>query len=158
MKEIKREIVWLPEELAKKVKDLEDKDLRYDLVSKYVDEAKLDMKYAVEGIDEDVVVFKASMIRIRTEFKKVVAEQVADMEKLWETHDKKSSDIKNKVETLVAKLKPVTEELNAINALFSKIGTYNLEKVVETLQKVSNLYGKEKDMIQFVIEHFGEKK
>ena len=158
MKEAKRELVWLPEALAKKVKDLEDKDLQYDIVSKYVDETKLDMKYAVEGIDEDVIVFKASMIRIRAEFKKVVAEQVADMEKLWETHDKKSSDIKKKVETLVADLTPITEELKEIDTLLGKISTYNIDKLIDSFRGLQNLYGKEKEMFQFVVNHFGEKK
>ena len=149
-------LVWLPKKMAEKVKDLDSDELKFDLVSKYVDESKLDMKYAVEGIDEDVIVFKASLIKARAEFKKVVYEQTSGMDKLWQVHNLKASEINRKVSTLLKELKPITEELNAINALFGKIGTYNIERVIESLQKISNLYGKEKEMVQFVINHFGE--
>lgn len=66
-----KELVWLPKELAAKIKDIEGVEgLRKEILS-YVDETKRDLRNDIEMMDEDILLYKAYMIQARDKFKHI---------------------------------------------------------------------------------------
>ena len=60
-----KDIVWLPKSLAKKVNALDTRDSKAynDVIQDYIDASKREIKANVESLEEDVLIYKAAMIK-----------------------------------------------------------------------------------------------
>ena len=156
--EEKRSFVWLPESLAKKIKEAESEEKQLLFVNKYLEECKIDMRSEIESLDEDLLIFKSKMLTAKLEFKKAKDEQLDASYELWEKYDKDLEKTRIKTDKMLKVLTPLTQELKKIDELFSNIKSYDLERFLKLIKSVSNLYGTEKEMFKFLVNNFKQSK
>lgn len=63
-----REIVWLPKSLAIKVKEVDDVKAIEELILNHVAECKGTLAAEVDNMDDDIIQFRAHMIRAKNAF------------------------------------------------------------------------------------------
>lgn len=154
----KTELVWLPKDVAVNIKKATSEEQELAFVNEYIKSCKIDMSSSIEAMDADILIFKAKMLTAKKAFKEAKDEQLNANYKLWEKYDKDLNKVAIKVERLTNKLNPIADKLANIDELFGKIRSYNIDKFLETLNHISGLYGKEKEMFKFLVDNFGDKK
>lgn len=158
--EEEKEIVWLPKSLAKKLKDNTEKSMEEELILKYIDDSKKDIGYSLESLDEDVLRFKASMIRAKNAFKEAKDEQLEANYKLWEDYDKDLSVVREKMDSLKNLIKPVREEVENLNEEINKIRVWDIKELLDTLGTISSIlsYDNEQSrVIKYLFENYKPK-
>src|SRR5688572_20798439 len=79
-----KEIVWLPKSLAEKVKQITDGKLLELEILKYAEESKSSLRQDIESIEEDVLQYRAFMVKAKNAFKEAKDEQLDASYALWE--------------------------------------------------------------------------
>ena len=154
-----KELVWVEAEFAKQYDKLKEDAQRTafcEYLQKCSDETKKDYKATLEIMKEDAAMFKGLMIEVRKEFQKFADEHFKASYELWENYNKDLPKTKEKVMHLVSELKPLTSELQLINNEIKKISTWDIEKLTNTLEAVTQLRGKSKEIFDFVVTHYRE--
>jgi len=133
-----KEIVWLPIDLAKKVKDAESTKELDALIIGYLDESRGEVKANLESLDADLLQYRAMMTKAKVAFREAKDEQCTASYELWENFDKELPKVKEKIMRIVRILNPLSKQLKEIDDLMRKINTYQLEKVAELLSRIEN--------------------
>jgi hypothetical protein len=133
-----KEFVYLPIDLAKKVKGLEDvKEIENEIL-KYVADSKLSLRQDIANIDDEIVVYKASMIKARQSFKTAMDEEFAEWEKLWE----EKSGLYDKIQAANRKFKDSTsvlkQELDSVKQVMQSIDKWDIEALLGTIETISS--------------------
>jgi chromosome segregation ATPase len=147
-----KELVWLPKSIAEKLKQLENSD---NFIQDYLDSSKRDIRANFETFDDEILGYRASMVKAKLEFQKAADEAIAANYKVWQDFEEKKKSLSAQVESCVAEIKPLTEEFNRLNAEIQKIKTWDIERFVEMLSKLkSHLYGEERNILEFLVKHY----
>jgi phage shock protein A len=155
--EEKKELVWLPLELAKKVKDLTDAKAIENEILKYVADFKLSLRTDMEQVDEDIIRYKASMIKAKQMFREVCETEMADFENLWATHADDLARVKRKVEQVKEAISPIRSELQELKTNMNSIREWDVKGLLDVLEKVSyhiNSNGPTGSILQFLFENY----
>ena len=126
MNNTKKELVWLPEEIAKKVKDVTDVDSINIEIMKYVNYVKLDLKTEIQNIDEDILLFRARMIQARNSFKEATDAELNGLYEIWETFDKDISKVKKQISEVIEVINPLKQEIGEIGTSVNFFSNINL--------------------------------
>lgn len=152
--EKEKDLVWLPISLAAKVKEADDvKAIEREILS-YVESTKNSLQLDIESMDDSIIQYRACMIKAREAFKKAKDEELDAFTSLWETYDKDIKSVHSYVKEAKEVLKPLVLELQSTREEFSKIKTWEFEKLGEAIQKLATLYGTEKEMFTFLVQNF----
>lgn len=157
-----KELVWVEKEFAVKYQELEsDKsknEERIKCFEEYMDKIKADsvkeFKANWESLEEDVAIYTGLMLKVKQAFEKAKSEQLEASYAVWEKFDSEIPSIKAKTQKIVDELKPLQQELKNTCDLLAKIDTYNMERLIETVWKFSNLYGESKNMVEFLVNNY----
>lgn len=163
--EKEKDLIWVSKEFAEKFKALEKEENTREEQSKIFDEyleqiqekVKSDFKANLESLEENAAIFTGLMLKVRQSFEKAKNEHLEASYELWEKYDIEKGSIEEKTQKIILGLKPLKDELKEINDLLGKIRTYEMEKVIETIEKLNGLYGNSKDMIKFLVNNFKPK-
>lgn len=153
-REEKTDLVWLPLSLCKKVKAATDAKAIEREIVKYVEETKENMRIDIESMDEDIVQYRAYMIKARDAFKKAKDEELAAFYGLWEEYDKDLGKVRQYVTKAKEELKPFLEELQKVKSEINKIDTWGIEKLGDAISKLSSLHGQSKEMVEFLLKNY----
>ena len=134
-----KELAWLPESLAKKLKRLSDKGEQEKMILDYISQSERDLEYSIESLEDDVVRYKGAMLKARRAFEEAKNEQLEANYTMWESFDKELPSVETKVEKLTAKIDPLVQKTIELNELLDKLSTYRIDNFLETLQKVERL-------------------
>ena len=96
------------------------------------------------------------MLKVKQAFEKAKNEQLTASYALWENFEKEMPSIHDNIENIVRVLDPLETRLNTINEKLGKIQSYNVDKLLETISKFDNLYGRSKEMFEFVVKNFNQ--
>ena len=157
-----KELIWVSKEFAEKYKVLENdtskRDEQEKMFNEYLESVKesvrCDFKANLESIEEEAAIFTGLLLKTRQAFEKAKNEHCEASYALWEGFDKERGSIKEKTTKLITELKPLKDELIEINELMGKIKTYEMDRVIETIDKLNGLYGNSKAMIKFLVNNF----
>lgn len=157
-----KELIWVDEEFAEKHKLLEDdktkKEEQIRIFNEYLEgiqeASRAEFKANFESLDEDVAIYKGLMLNVKQAFGKAKTEQLQASYALWEEFNKDLPDIQEKTAKIVETLTPLADKLTQINDLLGKIQTWNFKAVIEIIEKISCLYGNNKDMVEFLVNHY----
>ena len=155
------EHIWVDKEFADKWKALnsgkatrEEQEKVFDEYCKKVSsQVRKDFEYSLSSLEEDAVMFKGLMIKVRKAFEEAKNEHLEASEALWENFEKEIPSVKKKVDQLTKLVDPLTKQLDAITQQFSKINTYHLKQVVELVQLVSGLNDKNKNILELILRY-----
>lgn len=134
-----KELIWVTKEQAEILKDLGSDENQKNFVDKLISERKIDMQYAIESLDDDLLRLKAFALTYKTELKKVYDEQDEALEKLWETHDEKIYELKEKIKQLKPELQNVKNQIDEVSKIMNGLSTYNIDKLLEVVRKVNGM-------------------
>ena len=152
-------LIWLDEEQAIRFEKCSSDEEKYKVFEEYLtgvaEESKKEFKANLESLEEDVAIYTGLMIRVKQAFEKAKNEQLALSYSVWENFDKEMPSIKDNVEKVVSTLDPLLIKLQNINEQLGKINTWNIERVIETINKFQDLSGKSKEMFEFIVKNFG---
>jgi archaellum component FlaC len=157
-REGKTELVWVSKEQAERYNKLESDDERYKAFEEYMKTVSLEtqkqFKADLEGIEEDVAVYSGLLLKVKQSYKNVQAEHYAATYKLWEDFDKELPSTSAKIEKIISTLDPLAKKLNELNNLIKTIKTWDVEKLIETIEKLSGMYGTNQKMVEFLVNNF----
>jgi chromosome segregation ATPase len=157
-----KELVWVEKEFAEKYKMLEGKKEMRELqiaefeeyMKKVQDQARREFRANLENLDEDCAIFSGLMLKVKQSFEKAKNEHLDASYALWEKFEKEIPDVRKKIQTITETVTPLKKELEDVNALLAKINTYDLDRVIEAIGKLNNLYGTSREMVDFLVNNF----
>lgn len=153
----KKELVWLPVELAKKYKQYEQhgdnisvSQMEKELLS-YVEEVKREIKTNFDSLDNDVLEFKVQMLKMKNAFKETKDEQINAVYDVWENADKQLSPLRKKLESLTSEISSLRFALEALNSSLKGITPYNLEILLDQLQLLKEFREQNPDLFDLLL-------
>ncbi len=154
---IEKEYIYLPKDLVKKIKDLEDNKLIEQAIDEYFEETKRDLKVNLEEIDDRVLEYRGLMVKAKNEFKKAKEEQIEASYILWEEFDKEMPSIRTKIEALKNEISPITKELKELSIELNKVKTWEIKDLLEIVKEVSKYLDYNNDtgnILKFLFENY----
>lgn len=156
------ELIWVKKEFAERYKKIESDEERIKVFEDYLKtiekESQREYKANLENLEEDVAIYTGLMLKVKQAFEKAKDEQLKASYELWENFEKEIPKIKEKINKMIQVVNPVLEKTNELRDMLQKINTWDIEKFVNCVLEISNLYGKNKEMFKFLINNFKEKK
>lgn len=157
-----QESIWVSKEFAEKYEAMKSPEKKIEMFDGYIKglmkESKEEFKSNLKVLDEDVAIYTGLMLRVKRAFEKAKNEQLSASYELWEKFEKELPSISKKIKTITDKLNPLIEKLENVEKLLGKINSYRMEDVIKTVERMTSLYGKEREMIDFLVKNFGETK
>ncbi len=154
-------LVWLPNKLADKINSVADPTSQesLDLINKYIDKTRKNYKDQLELLDEDVVMFRGLLVGVKKQYETALTEQLDSEYKLWEKIDSQRPKLKEKIQSLVDGLQPLSDKLSEIDNLLKSINTWEIKQLVEQVSFLSSaLNGETGEMIKFICSQYKPKK
>jgi len=151
-----KELIWVTKKQAEIFKELDSDDNQKNFVDKLIKERKLDIENSIESLDDDLLRLKAFTLTYKTELRKVYDEQEKVLEELWEEHDHKIYELKNKITQLKPELEKVVKEIKEINNALSGISTYAIERLTDIVHKVNCMSDADKKLMMDLISLSGK--
>ena len=160
----KQELIWVEKEFAERWKEMTNakatREQQITVFAEYMDSVnravKEDFRASLEALDEDAAIFAGLMLKVKQAFGKAKDEHLTASYELWEKFEAEIPSVQGKIDSLVKVLKPLKNELTEINDLIGKINTHDIDKLIRSVDLLSNSYGKQKEMVEFLVKHFGE--
>jgi hypothetical protein len=156
-----KDLVWLPIDLCKKIKEIEGNSGIEKEILSYIESTKLDFKQTIESIDEDVLLYRAKMIQARDSFKKAKDEELELAYNLWKDYDNELSKIRNYVGKAKETLEPLIKEVNSLNGeiietnnLISRLNVDRLKGFLTIVNDCKILLQEDKDLLIFILENY----
>lgn len=160
IKDEKKELVWVPARFKKEFEAIDDEGKKEYLILQYIQEAKNDLKYSIESLDDDVASFKGSMIKVRKAFEEAKNEQLTANYELWEKFDKELPSVTRKIDILNDKLTPLIKNFGIIEEKIGKIRTWEIDKLLELVEKLDSYLSYNNDtskILKFLFENYPAK-
>jgi hypothetical protein len=79
-----QELIWVTTELKKEWDKANSEEEQTKVFLKAIENREIDIIGQIEGLEEDVFLFKGIGIKYKTELEKVYNEQSSQLEKIWE--------------------------------------------------------------------------
>lgn len=156
-----KELVWVTKDQAERFNAVTNDENRYSAFEDYLkqvsDETRREFKANFENLEEDVAIYTGLMLKVKQAFEKAKNEQLNASYVMWEQFEKEIPSIRQKTASILEELEPLETKLKNINELMGKIRTWEMDKVIETVEKLSSLYGNQKEMIEFLVRNFKPK-
>jgi len=136
MSNSEKELVWLPKDLAKRVKDITDADAINRVMDEFIETSKKELRINIECIDEDVLLYRAHMVKARDKFKEAKEAELESMYSLWESFDKDLSAIRAKIRESIEVIKPLRDEIKLLEKDMNSVSStnYRLEDTLKLLR------------------------
>jgi len=148
-----KELIWVSKEVKETIEKMESDQEKLKLVDKMINDRKLDITYAIESLDDDLLVFKAFSLKYKTELQKVYDEQSDKLEKLFENCGDIQSKMYLKIEETKTKLEPIISKIKSINETLEKVNTYKIERLIELIEKFNRMSEEDKKLFEILIKN-----
>ena len=143
-------------ELETSKKDIQEKAFE-KFISKIRENTRLEYEEQFKLMEEDAAMYKGLYLKVKRAFQEVLDEQASACYDLWERFEKEIPRVQEKVEFITSQIRTVTEECEMLDSLLNKINTYGLGEVLSAMRELSGLYGKNKEMFEFLVNNFQPK-
>jgi len=152
-----KEIVWLPKSIASQIKDLNDKKMEEEIILKYIDESRSDIKHFLENLDDDLLQYRALMVKTRNAFKEAKEEQLQANYELWENFDKEMPSLQEKIDKVKKAIEPVSNQIKELNEALGNIRSYELKELLEVIKGISQYLGYDNNagkILKFLVKNY----
>jgi predicted nuclease with TOPRIM domain len=137
-----KDLVWLPKDLADKVKEFEDKEeLKNALVLEYIDKTKRDISQSIEMLDDDVLCYRGKLASYRNALKEAYSEEYDKTYEAWEDAQNKLKDfdimilpLKQSLQSLSSDVVDIASRINNMQKSFESFNTYHFERITAFLK------------------------
>lgn len=153
-----KDLVWVPKEKAAQLKAAESENAQMAIIDDIIANTKRSMRIDLEALDEDVLVFKGTLLQYKKAYSEALNAHLDASYKLWEDIDSKIPNMRAKAEKTVADFAIVAPELqkivNVIDDIATKLGdvnVYQLKNMVELIETIQNADNKTRDILAKVL-------
>lgn len=122
-----------------------------DIIQQYLDETKRDIKIDLDSLNDDILQYKAMASKWHKEMSKAYDSQVEKTELLFEKFDEQRPFFNEKVDQLKHAIQPVNSMIKDLEISMSKINSWKIEKLLDLINKISMMSGREKEMLKFLM-------
>jgi len=143
-----KELIWVSSELKDVYEKVDSDQEKLNIVEELINSRKIDITYAIEALDDDLLRFKAFSLRYKTELQKVYDDQSEKLEKIFDDCGDIQSKMYLKIEETKTKLNPVTDKIKEINVALEKVNTYKIERVIELIEKFNRMNEEDKRLFE----------
>ena len=162
----KEELIWVDAEFAQKYNELKgDKSKREEqlkALDEYIvsirEQSRKEFRANLDSLEEDVAIYVGLMVSVKQKFEAAKTEQLQASYSLWEKFDKELPNIQDKTNKMIECLNPLVEKLTQVNELLGKIQIYNFNDVIKAIERIGNLYGESKGMVEFLVNNYKNEK
>ena len=133
-----------------KVKD--NNTLKNEMIKLYFDDEKRWIKEEIQEMEDVDIRYKATLLKIKDNFKKAQASYQEEIEELYATTEKTFSKVTNAVDNLKAKTNNTKDNLHQISQSIKYINTDPLERLVSIAERYGKLNQDEKGLITLIIK------
>lgn len=152
---MEKEYVFIPKKLAEKIKDLESDKQMEDTIIGYYNQSRRELQGELDCLDEDVIQYKANMMKARQAFREAKEEQLDANYELWEKFDADIKGVSAYVAKATSQLQPLKAELSQLKELMNQIDKWEIEKLVGLIDKLnSSFYGETGNILKFLFENY----
>ena len=159
-KEQEKDLVWVSKELAERIKNVNSEEHKIKIFDEYIKKltvkSREEFEQNLENLEEDVAIYVGLMLRVKKAFKEAKEEQLEASYQLWEKFGEEMPYIEEKIEKVIEEINPVSKKAEELEKAINRRDYHRIEKVTDAILKLSNLWGKEKDMITFLVNNFKE--
>lgn len=152
---------FIPESVVKRLEVVKDSTTLEQVIETEFKHVKNDIKNSLDLMGDNVIMFKAEMIKYRNAYKEALETELNANYQLWESYDIQKSELKNKIKSTIDTLQPLRnelanlkEELNQISKLANQVNDYQINRLIETIKNLTLLNDSNKEMIDFLIKNF----
>lgn len=157
-----QELIWVDKEFAERYKkaqtDLTKRDEQVKVFEEYLstisEKSRREFKANLESMEEDAAIYTGLMLKVKQAFEKAKNEALNSSYELWEKFENEMPSIKTKTDKIIKEIDPLVEKLKTVNELLGKISTYDIDRFISIMDKISSLYGNQKEMIHFLMNNF----
>ncbi len=151
-----KDLVWLPIELAKKVKGMNDAITIQQEINTYIEQFKQGLRQEIKGLDDDILQFKAGMVNAKISFKQVQEEELEALITIWEQAEPEISKLKSQIKQVYSELDGVLKEINRLDSALNSLNIYKLDHLTEVLNKFQK-FREDKELFDFVMKYMERK-
>lgn len=138
-----KELIWVDADFAKKYNALESDTEKIKQFEEFLAgvsvQSKNDHIANLESMEEEVAIYRGAMLKAKQSWSAAKDEALSASYTLWEQFDKERPNVNKKVAEVVASLNPLVDKLAQIDAALSKLNVYQLDKMVDLLERVQRL-------------------
>jgi hypothetical protein len=157
-----QDLIWVDKDFAERYKEIlsdaskrEEQEKIFDgYFNKLTAKIQEEFRVQLEGLEEDAAMFTGLMLKVKQTFNKAADEHLNASYELWENYDKELPNVERKIKAMIDKLEPLVKLTEKVNDLLNKINTFNIDKLNESLTLLSSTYGKNREMLEFLVNNF----
>ena len=162
----RKELVWVEAEFAelynKATSEQTSREERLKLFNEYIEtvsnESREEYKSNLKCLEEDLAIYNGLMLQVKQSFEKAKHAHLEAAVQIWSDFDKQLPDLRSKVQQITDVLKPLKNLIEDLNNSIANINTNGIDNMIDTVKQLSSLYGTSKDMIDFLVNNFTNKK
>jgi len=147
-----KELILVDADFAKKYNSLESDTEKIkqfeEFLSKLSVETKNEHIANLESMEEEVAIYRGAMLKAKQSWTAAKDEALSASYAIWEQFDKERPIVRNKVAAIVSDLQPLSDQVADLNSALSKLQIYNLEKLVDLLERFGHLDDRTKQMVE----------
>lgn len=155
-----KELIWVNADFAKRYNAVESDAEKIKQFEEFLAgvsvQSKNDHIANLESMEEEVAIYRGAMLKAKQSWSAAKDEAMAASYALWEQFDKERPNVNKKVETIVADLQPLIDKTNQINSALANLPLYQLEKMVDLLERVQKLDERTRLMFDAAVKVSGD--
>ena len=143
--------LWVDAETEKRYNQLKGTIPDDDILQQYINETQKQIKFDLEELDYEILQYKAKVSKWHRTIKEAYDELSNKGYEIFEKFDEARPSFNRKMEEFIASAKPVKSILNDIEKSIANIDTWQIDKLLELISRISQMSVKEKEMLKFLI-------
>jgi hypothetical protein len=155
-----KELIWVSADFAKRYNAVESDAEKIKQFEEYLAgvsaQSKSDHMANLEAMEEEVAIYRGAMLKAKQSWAAAKDEALAASYALWEQFDKERPNVNKKIATMISDLQPLLDKTSQLNSALSNLPVYQLEKVVDLLERMQRLDDRTRTMFESVVKASGE--
>ncbi len=152
------ELIWVPKEISERYNKIGDSNARMKMINEYLQTRNKtiqdEFKTSLESLEEDAVIYEGLILKVKKRFEQAKNESLNAFYACWEKYDADRTLLEKKINTACDVLDPLQKKIDIVNESLCKISTFGFDKLIETFQRFTGLYDKEKEMFEFLLKNY----
>jgi glutaredoxin 2 len=134
-----KELIWVPEELAKKYNAISDPNSAEALLMHHAEMLRRDMETSVESLSDDILRVKARGLEYRIALSEAWEAEYEAIIKVFNESKDRVAKVKEEVDKHKEIIKPIMDDIKELQSLIHNENLWRLEKFVEIAERLQGV-------------------
>lgn len=142
--------IRIPKEWKEKLDTMQSYEAQEEFFFKAIENKKKDIANEIEAMEDNLVEFKAFGLRYKRELEKIYEEQSEILMKLWDDVNL-GTKLYEQIKNMSSKVRPLINDVKELEQELSKVKTWNIDKVIQTLNDYKYLDETQKEVLKIML-------